>query len=224
MKRFYFIGLLFFLVLGGMHAQRVVQGYVLTLDDFTVSNIEIRAKNSGAAVQSDSAGHFVIVTEERDVLTFSGKVFDRERVRINRRTPDTLEVNIKFKNTPENRQLAVGYGYMNERDITFAASQIDHKREDFCMYSDVFELIKGRFPGVQVLSGGREPEVIIRGMSSVVTSNCALYVVDGVVVNSIGHISPCQISKISVLRDSSASIYGSRGANGVVLIETKRAH
>lgn len=199
---------------------RVVNGYVTTLGNLHVANLKVSARNAGSAVSTDSTGFFFIVTNERDVLEFSSDVFKKRRVRINNRLPDTLMVAIEFVDSPENRQIAVGYGYMNEKDIINSISQMDRKRNDFCQYSNVFDLIRGRFPGVQVVGGGREPEVIIRGISSINLSSCALYVLDGVVVNAIGHISPCQISSISVLKDSSASMYGSRGANGVVVIET----
>lgn len=207
---------------GAMSQTRVIEGYVTTLNDLTVANLRVSAQKSGSAVLTDSMGRFTLVALEKDILLFTSrdKVFDNKKVRINRRTPDTLMVPVKFMNTPENRELAVGYGYVKQNALTNAVSQMENKNNNFCHYSDIFELIKGRMPGVQVVGGGREPEVIIRGISSINASNAALYVVDGLVVNSISHISPCQVKSINVLKDSSASIYGSRGANGVVLIDT----
>ncbi len=201
---------------------KVVKGYVTTLNDLSVSNMRITAKKAGSAVLTDSLGYFTLVTRDKDILQITSreKVFNAKKVRINRRTPDPLMVQIKFLNTPENREIAVGYGYIKESQLTSAVSQMDGNRENFCHYTDIFELIKGRIPGVQVVNSGREPEVIIRGISSLNASNAALFVLDGMVVNSIAHIRPCEVKRISVLKDSSASMYGSRGSNGVVLIET----
>ncbi len=203
---------------------KVIKGYVTTLNGLSVSNMRITAQKAGSAVLTDSLGWFTLVTLEKDILQITSRdnIFDKKKVRINRRTPDTLNVHIKFLNTPENQELAVGYGYVRKNALTNSVAQMNNDDNDFCHYSNIFELIKGRIPGVQVMGSGREPEVIIRGISSINATNAALYVVDGVVLNAISHISPCQVKGITVLKDSSASIYGSRGANGVVLIETKK--
>lgn len=209
-----------------MGQTRVISGYVSTLNDLSVSNLRVTAQKSGSAVLTDSMGFFTVVALEKDLLQFTSKdeVFDHKNVRVNRRTRDTLMVQVKFVNTPENRELAVGYGYVQENALTNAVSQMENKDNNFCHYSDIYELIKGRMPGVEVVGGGREPEVIIRGISSINATNNALFVVDGVVVSSISHISPCHVKNINVLKDSSASIYGSRGANGVVIINTLKGN
>ena len=83
------------------------------------------------------------------------------------------------------------------------------------MYDNVFDVIKGRFAGVEVDNNA----VIIRGSNSFHGSNEALYVVDGFIFSSIDWVIPCEIRSISILKDASAATYGSRGANGVVIIE-----
>ena len=91
---------------------------------------------------------------------------------------------------------------------------------DFSQYTDIYDIIRGRFPGVQI-SGG---EIIIRGMNSIMGSNAALLVVDGVAVSesSFASIPTANIASINVLKDAAASIYGVRGAHGVVIVETKK--
>ena len=131
---------------------------------------------------------------------------------------DSLVINLVFLNTRRNREMAVGYGYINEEDLTYAVSKLEQENNDFCHYSDIYELIRGRFAGVEVENG----QVIIRGSRSFYGSNEALYVVDGMIVNSINWISPCEVNSIDVIKDSGASAYGSRGANGVVIIDLKK--
>jgi TonB-dependent SusC/RagA subfamily outer membrane receptor len=204
-----------------VHSQnRVVTGQVLTLNDLPVANFEIEAKKGETGAITDSAGWFTIVTYPKDVLLFKGKVFRNERMKINNRTPDTVYVNVEFINTPENKELAVGYGYVEEDELLHSVSHLDSEQADFSQYNDIFELIRGRFAGVQIQGN----EVIIRGISSINLSSCALYVVDGVVVSDISSINPSDVKSIDVLKDSGASIYGSRGANGVVVIQTKRGN
>lgn len=199
---------------------KVIRGKVTTLNDLRVANIDVISKNSKSSVKTDSIGEYFIVCGEKDVLTFKGKVFRSKRVKITASTVDSVNVKLYFIASEKNNDIAVGYGYITKDDMTAAVSYMDNHNEDFAQFSNIFELIKGRFPGVQVVGGGSEPEVIIRGLSSIMLSSCALYVVNGQVVNSISSISPSHVKSINVIKDGSASIYGSRGANGVVVIET----
>ncbi len=201
---------------------RIVEGQVTTLDNLPVANFEVRAKKSGAAITTDSLGKFSIVTKEKDVLLLKGKVFRNERVRINDKIKDSVFVQVQFIPTPENQQRAIGYGYVSEDNLVNSISHMNSKKDDFCSYSDIYELIRGRLPGVEVRGSSSNAEVVIRGTSSISLSSEALYVVDGVTVQSISHISPCHVESIDVIKDAGSSIYGSRGANGVVIIETKK--
>jgi TonB-dependent SusC/RagA subfamily outer membrane receptor len=107
----------------------------------------------------------------------------------------------------------IGYGNIRQRDLTTSVSQIDGKKGKYSTYNNIFEVLKGT-PGV-IVSG---TSVKIQGTSSLTLSTEPLYVVDGMTVSSIENISPIQIEDISVLKGAAASIYGSRGANGVILI------
>lgn len=206
------------LILNGQN--RVIEGKVTTLKDLPVANFEVRAKKSGAAIITDSLGRFSIVTEPKDVLLFKGKVFRNERLRINDKITDSVHVEVEFIPGPENNKRAIGYGYVSEEDLLNSVSHLNQDNVDFCNYSNIYELIRGRFPGVQVRGSGANAEVIIRGQSSINLSSDALYVVDGITVRSIHHITPCNVKSIDVIKDGASSIYGSRGANGVVIIET----
>ena len=199
---------------------RVIEGKVITLQDLPVANFEIHAKKSGAAIQTDSLGRFSIATKPKDVLLFKGKVFKNKRVRINDEIKDSLIVQVEFIPTPENEKRAIGYGYVSKDDLLNSVSHMDRRNADFCNYANIYELIRGRFPGVQVKGSGANAQVIIRGQNSLHLSSDALYVVDGVTVSSIFQISPCDVKSIDVIKDGGSSIYGSRGANGVVIIET----
>jgi TonB-dependent SusC/RagA subfamily outer membrane receptor len=90
----------------------------------------------------------------------------------------------------------------------------------FSRYSNIFEMIQGQFPGVEV----RNQEIIIRGNDSFHLSSAALIVLDGVIVESdiLQNLRPVEVKNISVIKDGSAAVYGSRGANGVVIIETRK--
>jgi len=216
------IGLSFTFSLSAQH--RVVYGTVNVFGDMTLKNITVSAKKAGTETRTDSLGNFAIVCNQKDVLQFKAKTFCTIKRKV-RPSTDTVNVQMHFIEGPENVELAIGYGYISKEKATFAQSMLNNEREDFCSYSNIFDLINGRCPGIVVNNTssfpGSEQEIIIRGKSSINLSSCALYVVDGVVVSQIGDISPCDVKSINFLKDASASIFGSRGGNGVVLIETK---
>ncbi|MEN8202471.1 MAG: TonB-dependent receptor plug domain-containing protein [Bacteroidota bacterium] len=200
---------------------RVVYGKLTAYNKYPVQNIEVTSKKSKASVKSDSLGMFSIVCNEEDKVIIKPKAFRSVSRKIDEDT-DTLFINLVFINTKANRKIATGYGYISQENLTFAMSHLQQENNEFCNYTNIFELIKGRFPGVSVSSAQMGGAVYIRGASSVNLSIEALYVVDGGVVSTIDYIHPCDVRSIDVLKDASAAIYGTRGSNGVVVIETKK--
>jgi len=112
------------------------------------------------------------------------------------------------------RRIDVGYGTVRKKDMTTQVGYIDGQSDANASYTDIYDLIRGKVPGVQV-SGN---QITIRGINSINSYTGPLFVVDGIVVSSIDNISPRQVKSITVLKGSDASIYGSRGAGGVILI------
>jgi len=198
--------------------ERIIKGEVTVFDSIPLSGVSIGVKSSGEAVLSDSLGRFAVSCQPKDKLQFLANGFYRQNVKLKEETRFAM-VNMKLKPGEENREIAIGYGYITDKERFHAASALSSKDIDFTMYTDAFEAIKGRFPGVQV-SGN---DVIIRGASSFQLSSAALLVLDGIVVDGgiLSSLPTSQIKRISILKGPEASIYGVRGANGVVLIETK---
>lgn len=208
-----FIG--FFLATSLFSQTRVVYGKLTVYNTFPVQNVEVKSKKAKSAIRTDSLGQFAIICMEKDVIKIKPKTFQPVTRRIGPDT-DSVSINLIFNDNPRNRELAVGYGFVNQEDLLYAVSNLEQENGEYCMYTNIFELLVGRFAGVAVNSGA----VYIRGISSITTSNEALYVVDGVITTSIDWVIPCEIKSINILKDASSAIYGSRGANGVVLIET----
>lgn len=194
---------------------RVVHGSLTAFNTYSVQNVEIIAKKAGSRIVSDSLGQFDIVCRENDIIKVKSKAFNPVTKKIGPET-DSLSINLIFVDTRRNREYAVGYGYLAERDLTYAVSNMQQENNEFCVYANIYELIRGRFAGVTISNNA----VFIRGPNSMNSSSEALYVLDGVIVPDIDWITPCSIKSISVMKDGGSAIYGSRGANGVVLIET----
>lgn len=120
-------------------------------------------------------------------------------------------------NEANEKQVDIGYGSVRQKDLLTPVSTIDGKGNKYDNYKNIFEILKGT-PGVIV----RGNSVQIGGPSSIMSGTEPLYIVDGMTVTSIEGISPRMLESISVLKGSSTSIYGSRGANGVILITLKK--
>ncbi len=111
----------------------------------------------------------------------------------------------------------IGYGSAKNRDLTLSVGQVDGSGNKYSSYSNVYEMLRGTVAGVQV-SGKK---ITIQGLGTTNANNQPLFVVDGNIISSIDDIQPGQVKSIEVLKGASASIYGSRGANGVLIITLK---
>ena len=114
----------------------------------------------------------------------------------------------------------IGYGSMSRKDLGFAVDKVEVDNNLISSYSSIAEYLRGRVPGVEVNERGG---IRIRGNNSIIGPTDALIVVDGVICEDINSVNPNMIQSVEVLKDGSSSIYGMRGANGVVLITTKAA-
>ncbi len=120
----------------------------------------------------------------------------------------------------DKEMINVGYGTTDKRKLTTSVGVVNDERiKSARNYTNIFDMIRGEVPGV-VVSGN---SITIRGMSSLTLSNEPLFIVNGSPSFGISNISPNDVKSISVLKGSSAAIYGSRGANGVILIVLKSA-
>lgn len=118
---------------------------------------------------------------------------------------------------PMDEQVNIGYGTVNKKNVTTNVSKVNSEKDPY-VYKDIYEMLRGK-PGVQVT--GRSVK-IQGGVNSLMSSTEPLFVVDGVIVNSVDNVLPQTVKSIEILKGSSAAIYGSRGANGVILITLKK--
>ncbi len=206
-------------------------------------NIIIKGTSNGTT--SDASGNYVLslppnFTDGSLVFSFIG--FSTQEQPITGRT--TIDVTLVADVTSLSEVVVVGYGTQEKRDITASISSIDADAISKIATTNTLEGMKGQIAGVDVLQAngrpGANPTVTIRGRRSVTASNDPLFVVDGVPMtsgtstgtdgvvsnsgsNALNDFNPADIQSIEVLKDAAATaIYGSRGANGVVLITTKR--
>ncbi len=205
---------------GSLKAQdRVLHGTVTTFDSIPLIGASVTVKSTKQSVQTDSLGNFSIACNQEDRLKVFAHGFIRQNVKLTGNIKFAA-INLRLKPGEKGREYAIGYGHVADADKLNAVASINKDDIDFSQYSNIYELIRGRFAGVQIVND----EIIIRGQNSINSSSAALIVVDGVPVSNstLMSIAPTQVKSINVIKDGSSAIYGSRGANGVVIIETRQ--
>ncbi|MBN2649370.1 MAG: TonB-dependent receptor plug domain-containing protein [Prolixibacteraceae bacterium] len=215
-----FFALFCFVTVNSFAQQRFIQGIVTTFDSITIVGAEVMVKSSKEVVMTDSLGQFKVKVDGKDKLKISAKGFINQNVKLDEKTK-LVAVNLKLKAGEKAREYAIGYGYVKDGERLNALAQMTSDDVDFSQYTSMYDLMRGRFAGVQIQSNG---DIIIRGINSINLSSAALIVVDGVQVDGsvMSTLVPSQVKSINIIKDGSAAIYGARGANGVVVIETKK--
>lgn len=215
---------MFFLASYSQHTQRVSG----TISDSTgqgIPNVSVNVKGRTTGVVSNSSGNYSISANNGDILEFSSVGFSTEERTVN---GPILNVTLSsYIETAGDEIVVVGYGTMRKSDLTGSISVAKGSDIIKSQSFNALEGLKGKAAGVNIFSNtgqpGGEMRVVIRGLATINASANPLYVVDGVIMSNFQFLNPNDIQSIEVLKDaSSAAIYGARGANGVILVTTKR--
>jgi iron complex outermembrane receptor protein len=216
-----------------LYSQSLLDGKVM--DDVSsdpIAGVNVIVKGTSSGTASDFNGNFSINVSSGDVLVFSYVGYTTREITYKGEL--SMEVSLSEDASQLDEILLIGYGSVKKDDLTGAADLITS--DDFNQGSVLSpeQLISGKLAGVSVTSGGGAPgegqAIRIRGLGSLSLTNSPLIVVDGVPLNdggvggsrnALNSINPSDIESMTVLKDASATaIYGSRGANGVILIST----
>lgn len=193
-----------------------------------VIGASIQIKNTGIGTITDYNGQFSLSNvPENGILIISYIGYDTEEIPVNKKK--NLQIVMK-ENTKQLEEIVVvvAYGTAKKSSFTGSAEVVKQDRIEKRVVADVSKALEGTVAGVQSTSGSGQPgsgaSMVIRGFGSISASNTPLYVVDGVPFDgALNTINPNDIESVTVLKDASAgALYGSRGANGVVMITTKR--
>ena len=221
---------LLFLSVSVFAQQHSVKGTVTDQNGLPVIGMAVMEQGTTNGVVTDENGEYSITVSSPDVtLEFYSLGYETVTEAVRGRA--VIDVVSGEEATALEGAVAIGYGTVKKQDLTTAVSVVSNEDMKLRPVSEASGFIQGKVAGVQVqqtsgLPGGGMT-VRIRGASSIASSNDPLYVVDGVPVGegnyAIAYLSPNDIESMSILKDaSSAAIYGSRAANGVVLITTKQ--
>lgn len=201
-----------------------ITGTVVDESGIGIPGVNILVKGTSTGAVSDFDGNFSISAKSGDVLVASYIGYATQEVNVGSAT--TIKITLKQDLESLDEVVIVGYGTQKKSDVTGAVGSVSGKDIDQFTFTDASQALQGRVAGVSVQSSGGAPgsgsNIVIRGASSF--SNVApLFVIDGMITNSMASVNPSDIEAVSVLKDASAlAIYGSRAANGVVIITTKK--
>lgn len=206
----------------------VVSGKVTGSDNEALPGVNVLVEGSTTGTSTDAEGKYSLrVPSSSNVLIFSYIGYVTQRVTVGNRVNYDVMLEVDTRSLEE--VVVVGYGTVKKSDLTGSLSQVKAKDINAFPATNVLQALSGRAPGVQVVQNTGAPgaavSVRIRGANSVRGSNEPLYVVDGFPISGSNPtvLNNSDIESIEILKDASATaIYGSRGANGVVLITTKR--
>lgn len=204
----------------------VIRGRVRSQNGEPLAGVTIAVKGRNTISLSNEDGSYSIAANSNDVLVFTYTGLTTREVRIDRR--NLIDVSLQIAALDLNEIVVVGYGSRRKKDLVGSVGVASSKDFGDVATSNVSQLIQGKMAGVQVIDNGGRPgagsSILIRGTGSF-TSTQPLYVIDGIQSNEsvFNSLSPYDVQDITVLKDAaSVAIYGAQGANGVVIITTRR--
>jgi TonB-dependent starch-binding outer membrane protein SusC len=205
---------------------KTVTGVIKDASGETIIGASIIVKGTSAATITDLDGVYKLNVPEKGktlIVTYVG--MEKKEIAIN---GNVINVTLQSTDKSLDEIVVIGYGTQKKKDLTGSVASVGEKAMKDIPVATAAEALTGKLAGVQVTTTEGSPDaeikIRVRGGGSITQSNSPLYIVDGFAKDDIKDIAPSEISDISVLKDaSSTAIYGSRGANGVIIVTTKSA-
>ncbi len=205
---------------------RVVSGTVTDENGAPMPGVNIVVKGSSNGTASDTDGKYKITAKDADILVFSFIGYQNSEIAVGARSVVNSQMSLDVKTLSE--LVVVGYSSVEKKDLSSSVAVVDTKEMTKIAASNIGDQLIGRVAGVQVSTSGdpgSSQSIRIRGIGTI-NNNEPLYVIDGVPVSSeanFNFLNPSDIESMQILKDAAAaSIYGSRAANGVIVITTKK--
>lgn len=220
--------LMLFFCSAQVFSQKIVSGRVTAGDGSALIKATVQIKGrANVTVTTDETGKFSINVTPADVLVVSFSGYKTREVQVG--NGNEILVSLEQAVSQLDDVVVIGYGTIKKRDLTGSVSRISTKDFKDQPVNRLDQALQGRAAGVEVTNStgapGGDVKIRIRGANSILGDNNPLYVIDGFIGADLNNINPDDIASIEVLKDaSSTAIYGSRGANGVVLITTRHGN
>ena len=223
---FFMLPLLLFSITGYSQQTSTIKGRITDEGGQPIEGASVIVKGLTNGVSTNYDGDFEISTASNSTLVVSSVAFASKEIKVNGKQFLNISLNRSEKDLGE--IVVVGYGTQRKESVTGSVASISGDKIREIPSSNISQALQGRLPGVEISQTSSKPgasmQIRVRGTRSLTASNDPLVVLDGIpFAGSIGDINPNDIRSVDVLKDASATaIYGSRGANGVILITTNR--
>lgn len=251
-NRLYICLVMLFMSFTGMAQEKTVSGTVTSASDGQpLPSVVVTVQDDNTIYSvTDLDGKYTLTgVSSDDILVFSMMGFTETKTEVNGRT--VIDVILEEETTLLEETIVIGYGTVKKKDLTGSVSSVNSDKLRETIATNVDQMLQGKVSGVQITANSGAPgaasSIRVRGASSINNTNEPLYIVDGIpfsgagntiggfdwaggtngqnVVNPLSTISPSDIVSIDILKDASATaIYGANGANGVIIITTKRGN
>ena len=190
-----------------------------------LTGVAVTVKGTSHGVTTDGQGRYTISVVPANVLEFSFIGYQTQEIEVGSKT--RIDVTMKDDATDIDEVVVIGYGTVKKRDLTGAVSMVKSQDLKMAPVANAVEALQGRVAGLDITRESGKANsgmnILLRGTRSLTASNEPIYIIDGI-QGSISNLNPNDIASIDILKDaSSTAIYGSAGANGVIIITTKQA-
>lgn len=205
--------------------QKKITGTVIDKNGDPIAGVNVHIPGTTQGAITDNAGKYsILIPEGGSSLSFSFIGMESQEIKIG--TLTQIDVNMVEVSVGLDEVVVIGYGTQKRSDITGTVTSVPKERLEKTVNTSIAQTIQGSIPGVmmQTASAGAKPSevIMIRGRNSITAGNNPLVIIDGI-PGAVGDVNPNDVQSIEILKDaSSCAIYGSRAANGVVLITTKK--
>jgi TonB-dependent SusC/RagA subfamily outer membrane receptor len=194
-----------------------VSGRVTAFGEIGVENFPVVTKKSKAETVTDSLGYFTVKCESKDQIIFKGKPFMTKKIKVNNN--DSVIINLIYVEGKNSQDLVVEQGFMDPDQIAYAVTELSANNSRFYQYTNIYDLLRSEFHDIEITDS---KQIFVRSQASSLTLNTsALLILNGLEVNDISSVMPVDVKSVQLLKGSEAAFYGSRGSNGVIVINLK---
>lgn len=221
------VSIAFFCLLGVVSSgfaqedQFVIEGKVSAFNRYPLKGVAILAKKSKIKTTTDANGHFSVSCRKNDLLAIKAAGFQSQNIKL--KYDSFLDINLIFMNSDKAFEMAVADSLISESNLRYAVDNLLDENNDYSRFQTIFDLLQAKYPMAKVSenSGVQKVYLTSMGPNSLYAGSDALLIVDGVPVEDIAGIQTTQVADIRVVTGTETSMYGNRGANGVVEIKLK---
>lgn len=197
-----------------------IEGAVYAFNKYPLKNVIVTSKKRKKQTRTDENGKFIIEVDKRDQIILEATAFEKFIYRP-KEGQKSMKANLIFQNKKKNEELAIQGGYISREHLEYGLKNLANENNVYSSFTNIYDAVIYTIPSAKIINENNVKKFQLRGVKSSTGSNAALMVVNGFLTEDVGYIIPSNIVSIKQLRPTSAAIYGTGSANGVIEIKVK---